>query len=210
MNSEPMMQSLQWVHDAIYTHKVAPDQTQVVNADFDQLFISGTVANYQAFSSTKSIPTRIKDKFVVKNGLMPKGPAGKLGNWYVTDIMTINAKTEHREASWELMKLLCGKEFGIRLGEGTGGASGTSGGRKDVFESDRLKKHPLHAPWIEAINTTEEGSEMIIPANYRGDEYRTTLTQLMGKVWLGEQKLTKEFMNDVNKSLQAILDKPKP
>jgi hypothetical protein len=32
----------------------------------------------------------------------------------------------------------------------------------------------------------------------------------MAKVWLGEEKLTKPFMDDVNKTLQAILDKPKP
>jgi ABC-type glycerol-3-phosphate transport system substrate-binding protein len=182
----------------------------VVDQNFDQLFISGVVATFQAHSSTKSIPTRIKDKFQVKNVLMPKGPAGRLGTWYVTDIMTINAKTQYRDASWELMKLLCGKELGIRLGEGTGGASGTSGGRKDVFTDERLMKNPLHPIWVEAINTVEEGSEMIIPANYRGDEFRTTLDQRMAKVWLGEEKLTKAYMDEVNKALQAVLDKPKP
>jgi hypothetical protein len=100
--------------------------------------------------------------------------------------------------------------LGVRLGEGTGGASGTCGGRKDAFEDPRLLKNPLHPIWLEAVNTVEEGSEMIVPANFRGDEFRNTLAQRMAKVWLGEEKLTKAFMDDVNKTLQAILDKPKP
>jgi multiple sugar transport system substrate-binding protein len=210
VNTEPVIQSLQWLSDAIFTHKVAPDAGKVVNADYGQMFISGVIASYNGASSDKSLPTRIKDKFEVSNVLMPKGPANKLGLWFVTDIMTINAKTQFKPESWELMKLLCGKELGIRLGEGTGGASGTSGGRKDVFEDPRLTKNPLHPIFVEAINTVEEGSEMIVPANYRGDEYRNTLAQKMAKVWLGEEKLTKPFMDDVNKTLQAILDKPKP
>ena len=118
VNSEPVMQSLQWLSDAIFTHKVAPDAGQVVNADYGQMFISGVIASYNGASSDKSLPTRIKDKFEVSNVLMPKGPANKLGLWFVTDIMTINAKTKSQPKSWELMKLLCRQGAGRPPGRG--------------------------------------------------------------------------------------------
>jgi hypothetical protein len=126
----------------------------------------------------------------------------------VTDFIGVNAKTKQKPNAWELTKLLCGKEAGIRLGEGTGGASGTSGARKDVFESDRLKKNPLHLVFIDAIGSAEEGSEMRVPANFRGDEFNKTLQQKTAPLWLGEAQPTKQFLDDVNKSLQAILDQP--
>ena len=210
VNTEPSMAGIRFAHDIIYKHKVAPEMSQIANNDVGQLFISGVVGTMQGYSSDKSLPSRIKDRFQVMNTMMPKGPTGKYGLWMVTDFVGINAKTKYQQQSWELTKLLGGKELGIRLGEGTGGASGTSGGRKDVFESERLKKNPLHQMFIEAVSINEEGSEMRIPANFRGDEFNKALGQKMGPLWLGEAQPTKEFFDGVNKTLQDILDKPAP
>lgn len=208
MNTEKSMDAMKFVYDMIFKDKVAVPGTEMSQGE--NLFIAGTVGMYQSGSWTKSIPTRIKENFQVKNVLMPKGPSGKIGRWMVTDTICVSAKTKYPKQSWELTKLLCGKEAGIRLGEGKGGASGTSGGRKDVFESERLKANILHPIWIEAVSVEEEGSGMIVPANFRGDETWTTLKQKMDPLWLGDAKPEKAFFDDVNAAMQAVLDKPRP
>lgn len=204
VNTEPFMKALQYFQDMAKVHGVAPLQAQVP----EQPFESGVMASMQSGSWSKSLPTRVK--FPVKDVLLPKGPGGKVGKWMVTDVINMGSKTKHPKEAWELVKLLCGKELGIRLGEGKGGASGTSGGRRDVFESERLLANPLHPMWLEAVSVPEDGWEAIVPANFRGGEYNTTIQQMLAPIWLGDATPDMPFLDNVNKALQEILDKPAP
>ena len=63
----------------------------------------------------------------------------------------MNKGTKYQKESWELTKMLCDKETGIRLGEGRGGASGTCGARPDAFNDPRLLANPLHQIWIGSL-----------------------------------------------------------
>ena len=60
----------------------------------------------QSGSWSKSLPTRVKEKFVVKDTLMPKGPSGSRGGMNVADMIAMNAKTKYAKESWELVKHL--------------------------------------------------------------------------------------------------------
>ncbi len=153
------------------------------------------------------MPTRVKDKFEVKNTLMPIGPGKSRGSMAGIDVMLVNKQTKLTKESWELTKLLCDKETGIRLGEGRGGASGTCGGRPDSFNDPRLMANPLHPVWIKAI---EEAGPLIVPANFRGGELDTLIKQKLGGLFLGDEKFEQKFFDDLNAGVQQILDKPKP
>lgn len=199
-------ESVKFMHDLIFQQKAAPSMKQITNGS-DAMFVAGAGAIYQSGSWTKSVQTRIKDKFEVKNTLMPKGPSGKRGSQAIADLIGMSAKTKTPKESWELAKFLCDQETGIRLGEGRGGASGTSGGRKDVFEHERLKKNPLHPAWIEAIAIAEPPR---YAGNFRTSEFNQALWQKMGGLWVGDEQFSDKFFQELNDALQQVLDMPKP
>ena len=204
VNEEPFMKAMQFVVDTIFKEGIAPSAAQVP----EQAFESGVMATMQSGSWFKSLPKRVD--FEVKDVMLPKGPGGKVGKWMVTDVVCGNAKTKNSKEAWELLKLLGGQEVGIRLGEGKGGQSGTCGGRKDVFQSERLLSNPLHPLWLQAVSEAEDGWEAIVPANLRGGEYNTAIQQKLSPLWTGDSKPEKAFFDDANKALQEILDKPMP
>src|SRR3712207_3114706 len=128
LNEPKSKEAIRFMADLMHKEKIAvpgrdfPDPTE-------DLMVAERASMLQASSSTKSIPTKIGGKFEVRNLLMPPGPAGVVGTQAIADHINISAKTQNKEAAWELTKLLCSKEVGIRLGGGTGGiASGTTGG----------------------------------------------------------------------------------
>jgi multiple sugar transport system substrate-binding protein len=200
-------EAITFMHELVFKHKISPAFKDIPNSDHDAMFVGGQATMYQSGSWTKSVPTRVKDKFVVKDTLMPKGPSGKRGGMDIADLIGINGKTQLPKESWELTKFLTDKETGIRLGEGRGGASGTSGGRTDVFSDDRLMKNPLHPIWKDAV---ESSPGPRFAANFRTAEYNTALWQKMIGLLVGDEQLGDKFFNDLNAALQQVLDMPKP
>jgi multiple sugar transport system substrate-binding protein/raffinose/stachyose/melibiose transport system substrate-binding protein len=195
--------ALQWYHDLVFKHRVAP-QLPPQNADFER----GQVAMFQSGSWSKSVPLRVRDAFRVMNTLMPKGPSGRRGSMGVTDFMAITKASKHVAEAWALTKHLTDKETGIRLGEGGAtGASGTSGGRKDVFHSERLLKNPLHKVWIEAA---ENALPLKVPWNFEGEEHQRVLNEGMNAILSGEQALNQSTLAELDRRLQVVLDRPRP
>ena len=200
-------QSVTWLHDLIFKQKAAPSYKDVASNDPDTMFVSGAGAMFQSGSWTKSVQTRVKDKFTVKDTLMPKGPTGSRGGFTVSDMIAMNAKTQYQPQAWALTKFLTDKEMGVRLGGGSGGASGTCGARPDVFHDDRLMKNPLHPVWIEAAENAQAAR---YAANFRTQEYNTALWQKMTALWAGDEQPNDQFFSELNTALQQVLDMPKP
>lgn len=210
LNTPEAVAGMKWIYDLVFQHKAAPSVQQRGGDPanpLDSMFVAGTGAMFQAGSSAKSLPTRVKDKFVVKDTLMPLGPGNSRGSMAGVDIIMINKQTKFQKESWELTKLLCDKETGIRLGEGQGGASGTCGARPDSFNDPRLMANPLHPVWIKAA---EDAGQLYVPANFRGGEIDTLITQKLGGLYNGDEKFEQKFFDDLNAGVQQILDKPKP
>jgi multiple sugar transport system substrate-binding protein len=204
---QPAKDSIRFMVDMVHKHKVAAPG-QEFTAQFEDLMIAQRVSMLQAASSTKSITTKTGGKFEVKNAVMPPGPSGKVGSVAITDNIFMNAKAKNPEGAWELMKLLCGFEVGIRLAGGTGGnASGTSGGRKDVFVDPKLMAQPLHPIFVSLV---ENAKAPILPANLRLDEAATATLQTMGPVWLGERPADDAFFSELNMAVQSVMDRPIP
>jgi multiple sugar transport system substrate-binding protein len=204
-NEPPAREAIRFVADLIHKHKVAAPG-QEITANVEDLMIAQRVSMVQAHSSTKSITTKIGGKFEVKNMLLPPGPGGKLGTQGVVDDIVINAKTQNPDAAWALTKFLCGKEVGVRLGGGTGGtASGTSGGRRDVFTDPRLMSNPLHPIFLELV---EQAPAIIRPANLREEEVASAVHQSLLPIWLGERQPDDAFFVELNGAVQSVLDRP--
>jgi ABC-type glycerol-3-phosphate transport system substrate-binding protein len=118
------------------------------------------------------------------------------------------SKTKNPQEAFEVLAYFCGKEHGIRLGLAEGGGSWTCGARSDVFYSDELMKStPNHKIFAEV---TESASAAMYPANFRLNEYETALTQGMQKIMLDATPVTSAKLKELQQTLQAVLDRPKP
>lgn len=198
-----VMEALRWYHDLLFKHQAAPPAPPQ-NANFEQ----GQVAMFQSGSWSKSIPMRVKGAFQVMDTLMPKGSSGKRGSMGVTDFMSVTKASKQVAEAWALTKHLTDKETGIRLGEGGAtGASGTSGGRKDVFHSERLLANPLHKVWIEAA---ENALPLKVPWNFQGEEHQKVLNEGLNPILRGELAVNQSTLNEIDRQLQVVLDKPRP
>ncbi|MBV9543968.1 MAG: extracellular solute-binding protein [Chloroflexi bacterium] len=201
----PAKDAIRFMYDLIQTQKVAaPAQDWTQN--LEDLMIAQRVSLLQASSSTKSIPTKTGGKFDVKNVLLPPGPSGKVGTQAITDDIVINAKTQNPQGAWELTKLLCGQDVGVRLGGGTGGvASGTCGARKDVFSDPRIMANPLHPVFLDPV---QNAVPLRLPANLREEEVASALDQTLMPIWLGERQPDDAFFSELNTAIQGVMDQP--
>jgi multiple sugar transport system substrate-binding protein len=204
-NEQPMRDGIRFVADMMHKHKVAAPG-QEISANVEDLMLAGRATTLQASSSTKSITTKTGGKFEVKNTMFPAGPSGKIGLEAITDQIVINAKTQNKEAAWELVKMLCGYEVGVRLGGGTGGtASGTCGGRRDVFNDPRLTSNPLHPVFIDLV---EKAEPIRFPSNLREEEVASAVHQTLMPVLTGERQPDDAFFDALHADVQRVLDQP--
>jgi ABC-type glycerol-3-phosphate transport system substrate-binding protein len=200
--------AVQYMYDLAFKHQVAPD-----SAALDAIrgagtgFEEGFGGLMQGSSSQKSMISRIQGRFQAADFLWPKGPAGQRGSIAISDYIHVGKQSQFQPEAWELTKHLTDKETGIRLGEGTGGASGTCGARPDVYKSDRLLVNPLHKVWLDAV-------EQVMPFreawNFRGlDIENQALIPQFDRLWKGEEAPTAGFLSQVNALVQQILDQPR-
>jgi len=205
LNDPKAKEAITFIYKLMHEEKIA-----VTGKDFtaagEDLMIAGRVAMLQASSSTKSITTKVGGKFEVKNLLMPVGPGGTFGTQAITDQIVMSAKTQNKPAAWELVKLLCGKDVGVRLGGGTGGiASGTTGGRIDAVNDPAIMANPLHPIFIDLLKNAVAPR---MPANLREEEVATAFHQLLTPMFLGERKPDDALFTELHTAVQRVLDQP--
>lgn len=207
IGGEKHLQAFQWVHDQYHKHKVAP--LPGPGADIgEDAWAAGRGAMFQASSSTKGAEPKIAGKFTSRNVLMPPGPGGKVGTKMVFDNFGMYNKTKHPEEAFKVLGYFCGKEHGIRLGLPEGGGSWTCGAREDVFFADELMNStPNHKIFADVI---VDAQAAWYPANFRLNEYETTLTQEYQKLMLDAAPITMAKMQAMQAALQAVLDRPAP
>ena len=207
MDQEKSLQVYTWLHSLYWKHKVAPAPGPGVGVGQD-VWVAQKAAMYQASSSTKSVEGIVAGKWTPRVVLMPPGPGGKVGTKLVFDNFGMYNKTKYPNEAFEVLGYFCGKEHGIRLGLPEGGGSWTCGARTDVFYSDELMKStPNHKVFAEI---TEKSEPSFYPENFRLNEYETALTQGYQKIMLNETPPTAATMKELQQSLQAVLDRPKP
>ncbi len=200
--------AIQFAYDLTFRHQVAPSIQQLSTiGGAGTGFENGYGGLMQGSSSQKSMPTRVKDKFQIANFLWPKGPGGQRGSIAISDYLHIARQTQCAGEAWELVKHLCDKETGIRLGEGTGGASGTCGGRPDVYRHERIMANPLHRAWLDAVEQVMPFRE---PHNFRMQDIEDqVLKPGFDALWKGEQTPSGSYMKSLNDQVQRILDMPR-
>ena len=208
LDDSKFIAAVQFAYDLTFKHQVAPGFQQLsAIRGAGTGFENGLGGMLQGSSSQKSMPTRIQSKFQVGNFLWPKGPSGQRGSIAISDYIHMAKQSQFPQEAWELAKHLCDKETGIRLGEGTGGASGTCGARPDVYKHERIMANPLHKVWLEAVEQVMPFRE---PFNFRMQDIEDqALKPAFDKLWKGEETPSGPYMKQLNDQVQRILDQPR-
>jgi len=200
--------AIQFAYDLTFKQQVAPSLQQLsAISGAGTGFENGFGGLMQGSSSQKSMPTRVQGKFQISNFLWPKGPSGQRGSIAISDYIHMAKQSQFDVEAWELVKQLCDKETGIRLGEGTGGASGTCGARPDVYKHERLLANPLHRVYVDAVEQVMPFKE---PYNFRMQDIEDqALKPGFDALWKGEQTPSGAYMKTLNDRVQRILDMPR-
>lgn len=206
MDDPRFREAMQFIYDLMFKHQIAGGQRQL-KSGVQTLLENGGAGMAQGASSWKSMATRVRDQFEPGDFLWPKGPSGKRGSIAISDYKHVSRQSKAAGEAWELTKWLTDKETGIRLGEGRGGASGTSGARPDVFKSERLLANPLHRVFVEAVENVLPFRE---PFNFRGLEIEAVMKEYFDKLWRAEVAPTAAYIKEANQAIQLVMEQPRP
>ena len=198
MDSPGFLKGMQWVYDAFVTHKVSP----APNVSGDQLFDSQKLAMELTGYWGQFQPGIKNNAFKWNDSLQPVGPTGKRGTHLTINGQTMSSITKHPQAAWGFLKFLMSPQQNIKIVL-TGG--GRPAARKSVLNSPILiQKMKSHKVWIKDIETAEPWRQ---PANFRWEEFNSTIIQAFGDCWVGKKTL-EQALPGATKLLQAVLDKP--
>jgi ABC-type glycerol-3-phosphate transport system substrate-binding protein len=166
-----------------------------------------------AFVSTSSQPGNLKrlvgDKW--KWIILPPPtvkPTDKFPTQISSDGYGMSKATKNPDEAWEVVKLYASKEHGL---ERNLAGLGSPGSRYDVWTDDKFK---ANAPQLGVIYDTMLNPDKAPPAlpwhqpaNGRYFEADSAMNNVLGEVWLGN-KSAKDAATELQKTMQAILDKP--
>jgi len=204
LDSKESLAAVQWATDMFQKSKLSPIPVQ--GADLNQgnadLFAAGKLASFQGSYGGEFLPTdaQLTAGVVRSSALMPKGPVGKHGTGFEVNCMALSPNSQAPDEAWKFVTFLCGKESGTIVTKTTG----APGGVIDGWNDPDLMANPLQQ--VEK-KTLEEAAPFLGPANFKGEKFNTTMSQLMQEIWLGKTQPA-DALPGINKQLQAILDEP--
>jgi multiple sugar transport system substrate-binding protein len=210
LDSTQALEALQW-----YENLFTRERTMHPIADAVTKFVDGKVAmigrTYFNLKTNDFLP-KIQGKFKWDGAMMPKHPkTGKRGGMFSGDAIAMAKSSKAPDASFELLKFLAGKEFGVALGLQKRGST-TLGGRPDVYGDDRILNHPELSKQMQQAqlkSVTEIKEPYSGPANFKAPDIERIRDPEITKITTGEAKAETGFLRNLNTQLQAILDQPR-
>ncbi|HEY3107162.1 MAG TPA: extracellular solute-binding protein [Chloroflexota bacterium] len=212
IGKEESIAGLQYMADLFNKHKVAlPLDAGAKQVDNLTVFPTEKI---MGFVSTSSQPANIRrlagDKF--KWTILPP-PTVKLTDKFPTQISSdgygMSKATKYPDEAWEVVKLYASQEHGLRRNLA---GLGSPGSRYDIWTHEEFKKfNPELAGIIYDTLLNPDKAPPALPwhnpANGRYFEADTVMNNALADVWLGN-KTAKDAATELQKTMQAILDKP--
>ena len=204
LNSKEALTAIQWMSDMYHKHKLSPLPAQ--GADFGTqnsgLFAAGKLASYQSTYGGQFTPTdkQLAPGVVRANALMPKGSANKHGSMFEVNCLALSPTTKAANEAWAFANFLCNKENGV----GVTVQTGAPGGRPGNWDDPKLQSQPMQ---MTVKRSLDGAGPFLGPANFKGEKFNTTMSQLMQQIWLGKAQAS-DALPDITQKLQAILDEP--
>jgi multiple sugar transport system substrate-binding protein len=192
-------QALQWLYDLRHKHRVHPVK------GLDQVtYEDGNVAMMTTHMSGISRGMQAADRFKTDAMLLPKGPGGHRGSQGHVDMMSLNAKTKHKDEAWLLLKWFVSREAAPYVFE----EHGIPGSRPDGWADTLPKAPPMFKVFYEFME--KEGPQALaVPWNYRMLEAGQFTDKAFDPLWTGQQSPDQVVAASIGPH-QAFLDQPRP
>lgn len=204
-DSEEWFAWAQWT-SKFYEDKLAPLPAAIPEGGPDALFAAGKLAMHH---NQRYMNRRVK--LAVEAAAKPfkwrviQFPRGsKARGWTAcVDTHSAIATSKHPEEAFLLSYAMADQRFTYLVARDIG----YLGGRVDDKDSvkDLIAENPFLAVQYECMTQEEKFRQ---PTNARGREVETVLKNEMDKVWLGQEKLTQDFMKRLKAAIDEVLAKP--
>jgi multiple sugar transport system substrate-binding protein len=210
MDTPEVLDAMQWYETMFNKERILHPV-----ADASNDFLAGKIAivGRSYFNYKSTILPSVGDKFKWDGTMMPKHPkTGKRGGVFAGDSQAIGRDGKSPDASFELLKWITDKEFGVQLGLQTKGST-TLGGRPDVYADERILNAPQYSRQMQKAqldSVTQIREPSVTPYNFRAPDVFKVRDDATIKITTGEQKAEPGFMRDINRQMQVILDMPRP
>jgi multiple sugar transport system substrate-binding protein len=210
LDSAQALQTYKFYYDNIKAGLFAP-RTGYGAAEFGQgkmAFYFGRLAGERGTVAQNS-----KDAFQWTFNIVPKGPTGKRGGFLSVDMSSVTSNSKSKDAAWEFLKHITGKNSGINLALQPDGSL-TPGFRKDVYCSDQLlndARFPKTAMKANCDNI-DQPDTYVFPANFRltgPGHMQEILNKYINPFMDGQQEPTAAVLKELNTEIQRVLDMPR-
>ena len=197
-------EAMRWVYDLAHKEKAVATPGRY-EGNVGDLFLNGKVAMEQAGSL--SVFTRNKantnGQLKFRSVLFPKRQDGKRpsqlrgGTW---NVGVESAGTRSPDAAWEMIKLITDREGALTLN--------TIGGEGALVRPDIMNDAYFADPNFKVyLENFENAMVHIVPANFRGQEFETTVND-SGLPWYKGEVGMDDGLRTWNEAIQRVLDQP--
>ncbi|HZR01256.1 MAG TPA: extracellular solute-binding protein [Chloroflexota bacterium] len=215
IGSDEAIQGIQWIADQFNKNKVAlPLDAGGKQTDVLTVFPTSKIMTFVSTSSQPGNLHRLIGEGKQNNfkWMILPPPTVKAGDKFPTQISSdgygMSKQTKYPDQAWEVVKLYASKEHGLNRNLA---GLGSPGSRYDVWTDDKFRQN---APELTLIYDTLLNPDKAPPAlpwnnpaNGRYFEADTAMNNALVDVWLGN-KTAKEVLPELQKTMQAIMDKP--
>ena len=158
------------------------------------------------FNYKSAILTGVGDKFKWDGTMMPKhAKTGKRGGIFAGDCEAISRDGKSPDQSFELLKWVTDKEFGVALGLQTMGST-TLGGRPDGYADERILNTPQYTRQMQKAqldSVTQIKEPSVTPYNFRAPECGRCGTTVATKITTGQAKAEPAYLRELSRQMQV-------
>ena len=204
----------QYVYDWVHKYKVMPGRAEM-QGDYRQMFRSGKlgIAVDGPNNMWVGFNEAVAGRFTLGNTTWPSKPSGVVGTLPSVNGTVIWTKTKYMEHSWGLTKLLSSLEASKWMAVNPPyigpGAIIQAWNDPDVW-----KAGPIYKTCAEFWNKLDKEGVKFganpVPRNTRIQEFSDLYNNEWAAMVYGEKPYDKQAVADLQKKLQAIMDKPMP
>ena len=210
MDTPETLEALQWYEAMFHRERILHPVAEASND-----FLAGKVAmiGRTYFNYKSTILPGVGDKFKWDGQMMPKhAKTGKRGGIFAGDCQAISRDGKYPDQSFELLKFVTDKEFGVALGLQTMGST-TLGGRPDSYADERILNAPQYTRQMQKAqldSMTQIKEPSVVPYNFRAPEVWRVRDEGVAPIAAGQQKAEPAYLKELSRQMQVLLDLPRP
>ncbi len=200
-DSSASVTGFQWMQDAIYVDKVAPQPADLQKTAQNKLFEAGRAAMILTRRSQSGEFAQIIKGMTWKLGPFPKGPAGRISDM-ISNVVSVSAQTKHPAEAFtaaSYMESTAGHLLRMQFAQQIGVPQ-----RKSVVESQQFLNNIMSPAENQLVIDQIATAKFQPPMTPFWPQAGAAVSKAFGPLWTGQQK-AQEVMTTLVPQVNAIL-----